>query len=57
MLQPEATPASFTVLNFEVDDIDAAVDALTARGVRFEKDAALTQDEKGVLREARPDIA
>jgi catechol 2,3-dioxygenase-like lactoylglutathione lyase family enzyme len=33
--QPDVTPASFTILNFEVDDIDAAVDALAARGVRF----------------------
>src|SRR5918996_5545236 len=44
--QPEATPASFTILNFEVDDIDAAVDSLTARGVAFERYEAAEQDEK-----------
>lgn len=55
--QPEATPASYTVLNFEVDDIAAAVDALTARGVHFKKYTALTQEEKGILREDGPYIA
>ena len=34
---PCRAPASFTILNFEVDDIDATVDMLTARGVRFER--------------------
>jgi catechol 2,3-dioxygenase-like lactoylglutathione lyase family enzyme len=34
--QPDVTPASYSILNFEVDDIDAAVDALAARGVQFE---------------------
>jgi catechol 2,3-dioxygenase-like lactoylglutathione lyase family enzyme len=34
--KPDHTPATFTILNFLVDDIDRAVDALTARGVRFE---------------------
>ena len=40
-------PASFTVLNFPVADIDAAVDRLTAAGVRFERYEGLEQDERG----------
>jgi catechol 2,3-dioxygenase-like lactoylglutathione lyase family enzyme len=51
------TPASFTILNFEVDDIDDAVDALVARGVRFERYDGLEQDPKGVFREEGPYIA
>lgn len=56
-------PASFTVLNFRVDDIDAAVEALTGKGVQFEhyENEELPQDEKGVLRGLSagmgPDIA
>ena len=55
--QAEATPASFTILNFEVDDIEEAVDALAARGVRFERYEGVAQDEKGVSRELGPAIA
>jgi catechol 2,3-dioxygenase-like lactoylglutathione lyase family enzyme len=55
--QPDATPASYTILNFEVDDIDKAVDELTARGVRFERYAGTEQDEKGIFREEGPYIA
>lgn len=46
------TPATFTILNFPVDDIDKAVDELTRRGVRFEylNDPELKTDEKGVHR-------
>jgi catechol 2,3-dioxygenase-like lactoylglutathione lyase family enzyme len=47
--QPDATPASFTILNFEVNDIDAVVDALAARGVRFERYDSMDQDERGRL--------
>ncbi len=54
-------PATYTVLNFEVDDIDAAVDGLAARGVQFERYDDFPQDEKGVLRgraaNRGPDIA
>jgi len=50
-------PASFTILNFPVDDIDAAVDELTARGVRFERYDGLDQDEKGIARAVGPAIA
>jgi predicted enzyme related to lactoylglutathione lyase len=51
------TPASFTVLNFPVDDIDAAVDELVRRGVRMERYAGMPADERGVMREAGPYIA
>ncbi len=55
--QPNATPASFTILNFEVDDIDAAVDALTDAGVAMELYDGFEQDEKGIARGEGPDIA
>ena len=55
--QRDVTPASFTILNFEVDDIDAAVDALAARGVRFERYDGVAQDQKGVFRDEGPYIA
>jgi catechol 2,3-dioxygenase-like lactoylglutathione lyase family enzyme len=55
--QPDATPASYTILNFEVDDIDEAVDALVARGVQFERYEDVEQDEKGIARGDGPDIA
>jgi len=51
------TPASSTILNFEVDDIDAAVDALAARGVSFERYDGMEQDEKGIARGPGPYIA
>jgi catechol 2,3-dioxygenase-like lactoylglutathione lyase family enzyme len=54
-------PANYTVLNFQVDDIDAAVDALAERGVRFERYDGFPQDDKGVMRGREvnrgPDIA
>lgn len=55
--QPNATPASYTVLNFEVSDIDETVGALAARGVRFERYDGVEQDENGVFREEGPYIA
>jgi catechol 2,3-dioxygenase-like lactoylglutathione lyase family enzyme len=55
--QPDATPASFTILNFEVNDIDAVVDALAARDVRFERYNSMDQDERGVFRAEGPYIA
>jgi catechol 2,3-dioxygenase-like lactoylglutathione lyase family enzyme len=53
------TPASFTVLNFPVDDVEAAVDQLTERGVSFERypNMASDQDEKGIFRGGGPPIA
>ena len=50
-------PASFTVLNFPVDDVDTAVDELTARGVKFERYEGFDQDERGIMRDQGPDIA
>ena len=50
-------PATFTVLNFPVDDIDDAVDRLTAKGVTFERYAGMGQDEKGIMRDNGPQIA
>ena len=50
-------PATFTVLNFPVDDVEKAVDELTGRGVRFEKYDGFPQDEKGIMRGEGPDIA
>src|SRR4051812_10973120 len=55
--KPDFEPASYTILNFPVEDIDAAVDELTSRGVRFERYEDLGQDEKGIARGSGPDIA
>ena len=55
--KPDHTPAEFTVLNFPVDDVEAAVDALTERGVRFERYEGFGQDERGIMRGNGPDIA
>ncbi|MFD7099464.1 VOC family protein [Streptomyces xanthophaeus] len=45
-------PASFTVLNFPVDDVDRAVDELTARGVTMERYEGFEADDKGIVRGA-----
>ncbi|MFI6446800.1 VOC family protein [Kitasatospora sp. NPDC050543] len=51
-------PAVFTILNFSVDDVDKAVDELTARGVSIERFPGFEADEKGVVRaEEGPAIA
>jgi predicted enzyme related to lactoylglutathione lyase len=55
--KPDFTPATYTVLNFAVDDVDAAVDELGSRGVEFERYDGLEQDEKGIARGQGPDIA
>ena len=55
--RPGHEPAAYTILNFPVDVIDAAVDALTERGVRFERYDGMEQDEKGVMRAGGPYIA
>jgi catechol 2,3-dioxygenase-like lactoylglutathione lyase family enzyme len=55
--QPDATPASFTILNFEVDDIEKAVDTLAARGVGFEHYEGTEQDARGIFRGEGPYIA
>jgi catechol 2,3-dioxygenase-like lactoylglutathione lyase family enzyme len=56
-LSAEMTPASYTMLNFEVDDIDAAVDELSERGVVFERYESFQHDEKGIVRAPGPQIA
>ena len=57
--KPNHTPATFTILNFLVDDIEKAVDELTQLGVKFEHyEGAMTTDEKGIHRgEPGPTIA
>ena len=50
-------PANHTILNFPVDDIDAAVDELASRGVAFERYEGFEQDEKGIARGPGPNIA
>jgi catechol 2,3-dioxygenase-like lactoylglutathione lyase family enzyme len=55
--KPNHEPASFTVLNFPVEDVSQAVDALTAAGVHFERYEGLEQDERGIMRGQGPTIA
>jgi catechol 2,3-dioxygenase-like lactoylglutathione lyase family enzyme len=55
--KPDHTPAAYTILNFPVDDIEQAVDDLTARGVSFEKYDGAEQDEEGIFRGEGPYIA
>jgi catechol 2,3-dioxygenase-like lactoylglutathione lyase family enzyme len=57
--KPNHTPASFTVLNFPVKDIEEAVDELTSLGVRLEKYDLpdLKTDKKGIMRGNGPTIA
>ncbi|MEU5757609.1 VOC family protein [Nocardia sp. NPDC047648] len=55
--KPDHAPATFTVLNFPVPDIEAAVDELTRRDVRFERYEFAEQDEKGIHRGGGPLIA
>lgn len=45
---PAIAPAQYAVLAFAVDDIGAAVDQLTAKGVLFQRYGFFVQDEKGV---------
>ncbi|MEU0199581.1 MULTISPECIES: VOC family protein [unclassified Streptomyces] len=55
--KPDHAPATYTVLNFPVDDIEAAVDELGRRGVRFERYDQFEVDEKGIFRGGGPLIA
>ena len=57
--KPNHTPATFTVLNFAVDDIDEAVDELNSLGVKLEKydQAEIRTDAKGIMRGNGPQIA
>jgi catechol 2,3-dioxygenase-like lactoylglutathione lyase family enzyme len=55
--KPDHAPAAYTILNFKVDDIEAAVDALAARGVEFLRYDGMEQDERGIMRGGGPFIA
>ena len=54
--KPDFEPATYTILNFPVDDIEAAVEALKDRGVAFEIYEGMT-DEQGIMRQGGPLIA
>ena len=49
-VKPDFEPATYTVLNFPVANIEATVDGLAARGVEFERYEGFDQDEKGISR-------
>jgi predicted enzyme related to lactoylglutathione lyase len=57
--KPNHTPATFTILNFPVGDVEKAVDELTQRGVKFEhyNSEYMKTDEKGIFRGGGPVIA
>ena len=57
--KPDHVPATFTVLNFPVNDIEEAVDTLAKKGVRFEQYLGeIETDEKGICRSSEgPKIA
>ena len=54
--KPDFVPATYTILNFMVDDIDRAVDDLSARGISLERYEGLEQDERGIHRGFGPGI-
>ena len=55
--KPDLEPGNYTILNFEVDDVEATVEALAARGVEMERYDDFPQDSKGIMRGNGPDIA
>ena len=55
--KPDFAPATYTILNFPVEDIEAAVEGLASRGVHFERYDGFEQDEKGISRGDGPLIA
>ena len=55
--KPGHVPATYTILNFRVDDIDAAVDELVRRGVTLERYDGMGQDANGINRAGGPYIA
>ena len=55
--KPGHTPAEYTILNFPVEDIEAAVDQLAGRGVAFERYDGFEQDDRGIFRGGGPLIA
>ena len=55
--KPDFIPATYTILNFPVEDVEAAVDALAERGVSFERYDGFDQDDKGIAHGPGPTIA
>jgi len=55
--KPDFVPATYTILNFAVDDVERAVDELVDRGVELERYDGFDQDDKGIARGQGPDIA
>ncbi|MET0933228.1 MAG: VOC family protein [Mycetocola sp.] len=57
--KPDHTPASFTVLNFVVSDVESAVDDLNGRGIKTKiyDNPDLPTDDKGIMRDNGPAIA
>ena len=55
--KPDHEPAVYTILNFAVDDVEAAVDELAARGVGTMRYEGFDQDERGIARNGGPAIA
>jgi catechol 2,3-dioxygenase-like lactoylglutathione lyase family enzyme len=55
--KPDHVPATYTILNFPVPDIEAAVDELTRRGVEFLRYDGMGQDDRGINRQGGPLIA
>jgi catechol 2,3-dioxygenase-like lactoylglutathione lyase family enzyme len=55
--KPDHEPANYTILNFQVADVEKAVDELASRGVKMERYDDFDQDEKGIMRGQGPDIA
>lgn len=56
-VKPDFAPATYTILNFPVADVEATVDALAERGVSFERYDGFEQDDKGIAHGRGPTIA
>ena len=57
-VKPDFEPATYTILNFPVEDVEGTVDELVARGITFERYEGIDQDERGISRgDAGPTIA
>lgn len=55
--KPDFVPATYTILNFPVEDVDQTVEDLTAKGVTFERYEGMGQDDKGISRQGGGSIA
>ena len=56
-VKPDYEAATYTILNFSVEDVDATVDGLAERGVEFERYDDFEQDDKGIARGPGPTVA